>query len=379
MNVAIIASGLAYEAGAIPVRARLEAEALIKNNHRVMGFGRYTKAFPSIDLPFPYKEIQPIILPRPLASISMRFSYEYRLACTLIKENNIQPFDLVIEHEQGYGVTRRRCKKKIEAKWISLVQRTIYDTMSSGRCPFNPIHARFLLFGSNFELSHSDAIVTLHEEMTAEILAYCPNTPITKSIPNGIPNPTKSFDEIHSIRENKIILFAGRLSIEKCVDVLIRAFAQIEPSDCELRIAGDTPGERQKLEKLVESLGIKNKVCFLGALPHCEVLKEMKKAALFVLPSASEGLPFVLLEALSSGLPIIASDIPGNRAIIRSGVGMLTPVGDELALARAISTLLQDKELRYSIAREGFQHVKQFSWTLVMNQSLKFYETIGMN
>ena len=377
MKVAVVASGLAYEAGAIPVRARLEAESLINHGHKVVGFGRSTSNFPRIQITFPYVETVPLILPRPFASISMWFTYEWRLARALLKEDRLSPFDMVIEHEQAYGIARRITYTKMKAKWVCLVQRTIYDTISSGRCPFNPVHAKLLQWGANYEFGHADAIITLHEEMSTEIKAHCSRASSMKAIPNGISITEISFDENSNIRRDDVILYAGRLSPEKCVDVLIRAFRRLNHSGCELRIAGDTPKERDKLEAMVKRLGITSKVIFLGALKHRDVLKEMRKATVFVLPSVSEGLPFVVLEAMASGLPIIASNIAGTRAIIGPDEGILTPPKDEDALVRAMGRLLDDSRLRSLLSRNAFQRVQGYSWRKITESATEFYETIG--
>ena len=114
----------------------------------------------------------------------------------------------------------------------------------------------------------------------------------------------------------------------------------------------------------------------MGALKHSEVLKEMRKATLFVLPSVSEGLPFVILEAMAAGTPVIASNIAGNRAIIGPKDGILTPPGDEGRLAESIMRLMSDPELRSSFSQNAFCRIKEFSWDSVTRIAAEFYETI---
>ena len=111
-----------------------------------------------------------------------------------------------------------------------------------------PIDARLLRFGSNYEFTHADAIVTLHNEMTKEIKDHCPLSRNIKAIPNGVVVGEDLFHESKNNRKNNVIFYAGRLSPEKCVDVLIRSFARLNNDEFQLRIAGDTAGEREKLE-----------------------------------------------------------------------------------------------------------------------------------
>lgn len=85
-----------------------------------------------------------------------------------------------------------------------------------------------------------------------------------------------------------------------------------------------------------------------------DVAAEMAKAHIIALPSYGEGLPRVLLEAAASGRPVVASDIPGCRTIVRDGeTGLLVPPGDSVALANALQLLIDDKELRLRMGAAG--------------------------
>ncbi len=101
-------------------------------------------------------------------------------------------------------------------------------------------------------------------------------------------------------------------------------------------------------------------------------------AAVVVLPSYREGLPVSLLEAGACGKPIIATDVPGCREVVRHRVnGLLIPPRNAIALADAIVLLLENPELRHELGRRGREIVvKEFSSTIVIRQTLALYHEL---
>ena len=138
-----------------------------------------------------------------------------------------------------------------------------------------------------------------------------------------------------------VIVAAGRLSEQKNMPLLLKAFARFSPNHPEfkLRIFGE--GElREELMELSRSLNIAEKVELPGR--STTLLEKMNSAAMFVLSSDYEGMPNVLLEAMCMGMPAISTDCPsgGPKELIRDGVnGLLVPVGDETALAAAMERM----------------------------------------
>lgn len=104
----------------------------------------------------------------------------------------------------------------------------------------------------------------------------------------------------------------------------------------------------------------------------------LQKCNIAVLPSYREGLPKSLLEAASAGLPLVATDVPGCREIVRHGVnGLLVPAQDATALADAIETLLKNKKLRERYGRAGRDIVKtEFAQEIVIEQTLTLYKEL---
>lgn len=134
------------------------------------------------------------------------------------------------------------------------------------------------------------------------------------------------------------IAVVGRLSQEKGVDIFLEGFAALtrEGMSASAILAGDGP-ERQALEELASSLGIREQVTFLGHLPSTGVV--YAESEMVVLPSRSEGMPNALLEALMADRPVVSTDVgavPDIMAVAGTGVGSMVPRGDAAALARAM-------------------------------------------
>ncbi|HEX5423877.1 MAG TPA: glycosyltransferase family 4 protein, partial [Candidatus Acidoferrales bacterium] len=154
--------------------------------------------------------------------------------------------------------------------------------------------------------------------------------------------------------ESKIVLYCGRLAVEKALPSLLQGFATAltEVSDALLVLVGDG-SMRDSLEKQAVGLGLENRnIRFAGRVDPGEVSAWLKIADVFTLVSSLEGFPCSLIEAMSSGLPSIASNIEANQQLVADGKeGFLVPVGDCSAIARRIVALLNDAVLRTKMGR----------------------------
>jgi glycosyltransferase involved in cell wall biosynthesis len=149
------------------------------------------------------------------------------------------------------------------------------------------------------------------------------------------------------------IVFTGRFVHAKRLPDLIDAFAQLRPRhpQATLVLAGDGP-LREELAARVMAAGLTPHVRFVGMLPPTQVAELLRLAYVYVLPSASEGIPCSLVEALASGLPSVVSDIPGTAMLVQEGVtGWRVPVADVPSLAAAIESLIRDPGARERMGR----------------------------
>ena len=152
-----------------------------------------------------------------------------------------------------------------------------------------------------------------------------------------------------------VILGAGRLTIQKDFATLIRAFAQVRGTrPARLIIIGEGP-ERASLQALIHSLDLADAVALPGF--QSNPFAWMRAADLFVLSSAWEGLPGVLIQAMACGTPVVSTDCPsGPREILHgggTGLGPLVPVGDVTALAQAMLSTLAEPPTAEALKRRA--------------------------
>lgn len=148
------------------------------------------------------------------------------------------------------------------------------------------------------------------------------------------------------------LLFVGRLTAQKGVDVLLRAMTRLPPDET-LTVVGDGP-EGDALRALATSLGLADRVRWLGALPPREVAPCYARARALVVPSREEGLGLVAVEAQLSGTPVVAADSGGLPDVVRDGAtGLLVPADDAAALATALRALRDDPSRAARLAHAG--------------------------
>lgn len=183
-----------------------------------------------------------------------------------------------------------------------------------------------------------------------------------------IKNPYVPADPVPHNRQ-KIVLNVGRIVEQKSLHHLLQAWAFIhtQAPDWKLVIVGDG-NMRNTMEQLAVNLNIESSVLFEGA--HFNVAPYYQKASLFVMSSMHEGLPVVLIEALSYGLPLISYDCPyGPADIIEHNVnGLLVENGNKDALADAILLLINDQTLRIKFANNAPLKMSLFSMTKISEQ-----------
>jgi glycosyltransferase involved in cell wall biosynthesis len=171
-------------------------------------------------------------------------------------------------------------------------------------------------------------------------------------------------------------LFVGRLTPRKAPDLLLRALAQVPEVCCVL--AGDGP-MRPKLERLARELGIVDRVAFTGNLPPVQLAELYGRAKLLVLPSVSEALPLVVLEAMASGTPVLASRIAGLPGVVKDWeTGFLVNPGDVGALAVALRFLMHDEDMRRAMGARARARVSEsFVWPTVADHYEHLYRSVA--
>ena len=117
---------------------------------------------------------------------------------------------------------------------------------------------------------------------------------------------------------------------------------------------------------------------FHGRVDGADLRELYRNADVFVLPSEREGMPLVLLEALAMGLPIVATDVPGNRELVSSGQnGLLVPLGDAAALRQALLSITTDPERYRRMSETSRRLADRYSWWAVSAEFEQIYTQVG--
>lgn len=204
-------------------------------------------------------------------------------------------------------------------------------------------------------------VVCLTDAMRAEVVrTFRVPTERTAVVPNGVDAAEFPAGD-GTGRSPRELLVVGRLEVQKNVRVAVEAM-RLLPRDVVLRVVGD--GElRAELTRLAAGLDLPN-VRFTGRLPHEEVAAAYRRATVVLVPSEREGLPLVLLEALSAGAPVVCSARPELVEVGGPAVVPVDPMTPE-SLAAAVRALLGDPARRAALSAAARQRAADFGWPAV--------------
>ncbi len=177
------------------------------------------------------------------------------------------------------------------------------------------------------------------------------------------------------IPERKIILMSvGELTKRKNHMAVIEALACLKEYDILYVVCGDGP-MKARLRARAEELGVRERVKLLGFRKDIAELHKM--ADIFVFPSLQEGLPVALMEAMASGLPIVASRIRGNEDLIQNNRGgYLVKAQDSKQLAEAISRMIKNPEQRDKMEKRNLEIIKHYGQNAVLQKMKEFFNEI---
>lgn len=221
--------------------------------------------------------------------------------------------------------------------------------------------------------------ITVVSEFLKQEINILYNTDNISVIPMGcdITQFGKKFYESNYFSQGnqKVILFVGRLAEKKGVSYLLKAMNSI---DALLIIVGDGPLMKELKQ---QALTLKDKVLFLGAKTHAQLKTIYASADIFVMPSVTaedgdkEGFGLVMLEAMSSGLPVIASKSGGIPSLVKDGVnGLLFEEKNVSQLCERINLLLENQELYKELQYNAQITSEQYDYKVISDKYLKIYQ-----
>ncbi|PZC41298.1 MAG: phosphatidylinositol alpha-mannosyltransferase [Chloroflexi bacterium] len=306
-------------------------------------------------------------VPLPIGGSVARVSLSVWLADRLRKSIETENFDIVHVHEPFAGaLTLGVLSKRLRNKPVTVATFHSFEGSSLYQIVPNKLLQKYF--------QRLDGRIAVSSSAKSYVSKYLPAD--YDIIPNGIDT-----DEIlaatpyQNLLDGKInILFVGRLEKRKGLKYLLTSFCDLKWKFPNIRLiivgAGNMDIESQRI------LGERNPgdVFMAGPVTHEEKLKYFKTADIFCTPATGqESFGIVLLEAMSAGLPIVASRIDGYRSVLDEKEGLFANAKDSNDLSEKLSRLISDKNMRMQMGKNGREKSHLFSWPIVTDKILDHY------
>ncbi len=304
---------------------------------------------------------------------------------TLPARTRREPFDLVVGFDvDGIWLPRRRAPDVVALKGVAADERRFETGVAKLR-----LGALARLEARNARRARRVIVPSRYSRRVA-IAAYGLERTRVRVVPEGIdlsfwaaeraegPESADGAEGEETADGAPTILSVARQYPRKNTVALLRALPAVlrRVPAARLRVVGGGP-ELPRLREEASKLGLEGHVRFLGPLPSREQVRaQYRHAHVFCLPSLQEGFGIVFLEAMASGLPVVALRAAAVPEVVRHGrTGLLTAPGDDGALANALAHLLERPTLRARLGRAGRDRARRFAWPWVAERFLR--EALG--
>jgi glycosyltransferase involved in cell wall biosynthesis len=336
-----------------------------------------------------------IITGRPLLASAR---YQLEPSAVVLRSPYVRDLVYRLQHTRGFG---RLLSQMLHAdeEWFC---RAAWHAIAASPQPPDVVHAHALYQAARLRRGGIPTVINLPGEPNARYAAdlqladalvadgwaaaHLPTLlglPVD-NVPKGVdtdlftpegPNKRREF----GLGEGRVLLVVSRLVPIKNVALAVEAMsiaAAREPG-LTMVVVGDGP-LRAALESQAVALGLADRVRFVGAAPHDDLPAWYRSADCFCLPSTFDNSPNVALEAIASGVPVVATDVGGVSEYVQHGVnGDLVPSGDAPALARALVRYASDRELSGRVARRNREDaLSRFSWNQSATRLEAVYERV---
>jgi len=277
-------------------------------------------------------------------------------------------FDVLHVHEPlAPSISVLACwsaKGPIVATWHSSMDRSrvLLSLVKLARTAMEKISARIAVSDA--------ALTTLREHIGGDALI----------IPNGVD--ISSFDNAKPLEgwpgDGKALVFLGRVDEpRKGLEILINAYPAIRAKNPNIRLLIAGPGD---CSELVSTLSTENaaSVTQLGMIDDDQKATVLASGSLYIAPNTGgESFGIVLLEAMATGTPVVASNLAAFSRVLREGhAGMMFNNDDSSSLAAAVNKLLQDESAQQKLTAAGHARAAQFDWSIVAHQIIEVYESV---
>ena len=306
-------------------------------------------------------------------------------------ERNRIAYDFLFSHYWLSGEVACLLRPRLAAGWahiahtLGLVKN---QTLAAGARPEPPLRIRV----ETEIAAQADLLIASTEDERADLVRlYGADPDRVAVVPPGVDlsmfQPVERDDARRKIGygAGRLLLFVGRLERLKGVEVAIRALALLRDrahDDVRLLILGEDSrdeeeSEKERLKSIAGTLGVRDRVDFLGSVAHHELPFFYSAADVCVMPSYSESFGLVGLEAQACGTPVVGSGVSGLRSVVRDDVsGYLIDTHDAATYAERIGRLLDNPELARQMGRSGRLLAQRFSWTRTADRLQSLFDGV---
>lgn len=319
-----------------------------------LGLRIYVIAFANGRLPQRFTQHAHFILlpdlPAALLRYGMIFGFGPLLVLRLILWRNVQVLIAQSPYEGAVGALAKNMAR-IFGKKVTLIIENHGDfegvLFKQRQVSFAGVYRGLMNAAAQYAFRHADWLRAVSSGTRQQLETWAGDKPISQFMAWTDSEAFLTTSRTVLLNETEDIIYAGVLTALKGVHVLLDAFATIasEFPNARLRLVGkpQEPPYVAQLHDQVEWLNIQDRVDFVGAVNQHELAAYMGQSRVLVLPSSSEGLPRVVIEAMFAGLIVIGTQLPGILELIQDGVtGHIVPVGEADALAEQLRNALRD-------------------------------------
>jgi glycosyltransferase involved in cell wall biosynthesis len=291
--------------------------------------------------------------------------------------SSTKKYDIVHFHALGPALFSWLPKIASSAKVIVTCQGLDWQ-----RAKWGNTSSSLILMGEKAAVRHAHEIIVVSKNLQSYFFdtygrqtVYIPNAPASYAESDR----KFSYGTSLGLNQGKYLVFLGRLVPEKRPDLLIQAFQALKPPGWKLVLAGGVSDTSLFTSKLSDLADGNPDIIFAGEVRGTRLAEIVRGAGLFVLPSDLEGLPLSMLEAMSQGIPVVASDIPPHQQLINDQRGVLFQVGDINSCIHSLDWAIHHPQEMAVMAKNAQQHVeKYYNWDHITSENLKIY-TKGSN
>ena len=309
---------------------------------------------------------------------------QFRAGVLRFQEEHDRAYDLVHSHYWLSGWVGQALKCRWEVPHVLM-----FHTLAEAKNRAHPSESEpdYRVTGERMAAQGADRVICASEGERRLLIDVYGVSPLRAvQVPCGVdteqfrPMPrARARKTLGLPKEERLVLYAGRIEPLKGIDILLRAAAETEGRFRLLVVGGDAKDDRRKeeLRALAAELGIAERVTFRDAVSHDELPLYYNAADVCVVPSYYESFGLVALEAMACGLPVIASRVGGLAETVRDGqTGYLIPWRCPEPFAERLQLLLDNEPLRRSLGRAARANVERFRWSEVAAQVEDVYHQV---